>query len=111
MHACLLGICMKCLHELYGYLIRFHLCTFAGDLTDAKTSDKLGSEQVEEEWRIYQSVLKRSRVKEKTKWIDIKGNHGKKELKHFLSCDYRDDLSKLKNEVLVTSILMVVISQ
>lgn len=104
---------MKYLHELYGYLVRSHLCTFAGDLTDAKTRDKLGSEQVEEEWKIYQSVLKRSRVREKTKWIDIKGNHGKQELKHhFLSYDYRDDLSKFKyEELVVTSILMVVISQ
>ncbi|XP_011498584.1 PREDICTED: transmembrane protein 62-like [Ceratosolen solmsi marchali] len=47
----------------------------SGDLTDAKTVDKMGSRQYLEEWKQYKKVLDDSKVAEKTTWLDVRGNH------------------------------------
>ncbi|MCL4116407.1 UNVERIFIED_CONTAM: hypothetical protein GTU68_024498, partial [Idotea baltica] len=47
----------------------------SGDLTDAKTIDMLGSRQYIKEWTSYNDVLTESGVKNKTVWLDIRGNH------------------------------------
>ncbi|CAH0560338.1 unnamed protein product [Brassicogethes aeneus] len=47
----------------------------SGDLTDAKTSDAIGSEQFEDEWKHYRGILDETKAKEKTVWLDIRGNH------------------------------------
>lgn len=50
----------------------------SGDLTDAKDRDLLGSRQYEKEWQIYNDVLTKANVMNKTLWLDLRGNHGKK---------------------------------
>lgn len=49
----------------------------SGDLTDAKTFDGIGSQQFEGEWKNYKNILDECNVKDKTVWLDIRGNHGK----------------------------------
>ncbi|XP_025424702.1 transmembrane protein 62-like isoform X2 [Sipha flava] len=47
----------------------------SGDLTDAKKRDGIGSTQYEGEWLAYHDVLTSGKVSEKTKWLDVRGNH------------------------------------
>lgn len=49
----------------------------SGDLTDAKTSDSIGSQQFEKEWLYYRNTLNECHIREKTTWLDIRGNHGR----------------------------------
>lgn len=47
----------------------------SGDLTDAKTPDNIGSQQIQEEWIEYQKILTKLNVIKRTTWLDIRGNH------------------------------------
>jgi len=47
----------------------------SGDLTDAKTRDRLGSRQYKQEWEWYRSTLVETGVTNVTTWLDIRGNH------------------------------------
>ncbi len=39
-----------------------------------------GTAQFEKEWKIYRDILNRTNVTKYTKWLDIRGNHGKNKL-------------------------------
>lgn len=58
----------------------------SGDLTDAKTKDAIGSDQFEGEWKHYRDILTDAHVTQKTLWLDIRGNHGKKYIFLILLC-------------------------
>ncbi|XP_029050433.2 transmembrane protein 62-like [Osmia bicornis bicornis] len=47
----------------------------SGDLTDAKTKDKMGSKQILEEWQYYKRILDDTEVNKRTLWLDVRGNH------------------------------------
>lgn len=59
----------------------------SGDLTDAKTKDSIGSEQLEGEWKHYRDILDESNIKKRTLWLDIRGNHGKHFFINWLASD------------------------
>jgi len=45
-----------------------------------------GTAQFEKEWKIYRDILNRTNVTKYTKWLDIRGNHGKEihfQIKYF----------------------------
>ncbi|XP_020279068.1 transmembrane protein 62-like isoform X2 [Pseudomyrmex gracilis] len=55
--------------------IRPAVVVASGDLTDAIASDRLGSKQILPEWRSYKYVMEVTNIKEKTLWLDVRGNH------------------------------------
>ena len=54
----------------------------SGDLTDAKNVDLIGSRQYHNEWKAYEQIIKDNDVLKHTVWLDVRGNHGKKNLKN-----------------------------
>ena len=62
---------------LNNEMVKWNAVLFlSGDLTDAKDMYRLGSKQYKEEWEEYYNVLKETKVEGKTKWLDLRGNHG-----------------------------------
>ncbi|XP_023287605.1 transmembrane protein 62 isoform X2 [Orussus abietinus] len=55
----------------------------SGDLTDAKTRDKMGSRQIIEEWQHYKNVLDETNIVKRTIWLDVRGNHDNFNIPHF----------------------------
>ncbi|KMQ88411.1 transmembrane protein 62, partial [Lasius niger] len=47
----------------------------SGDLTDAKNEDEMGSKQILKEWQYYKYVIDETNIKERTLWLDVRGNH------------------------------------
>lgn len=77
-------------YQLPCYYQHYNIICNIGDLTDAKSKDKMGSNQILQEWKYYRSILENTNVIEKTLWLDVRGNHGmnfnKKRIKKYDKC-------------------------
>ncbi|XP_023332725.1 transmembrane protein 62 [Eurytemora carolleeae] len=62
--------------------IKPRLVLASGDLTDGKDKDGVDSFQVLEEWKTYASILEEHNVREKTIYLDIRGNHDSFDVHH-----------------------------
>ena len=60
--------------EIIGY-VKPPVVLATGDITDARTKGAMGSRQYEHEWFMYQDVINRTGVLNKTLWLDLRGNH------------------------------------
>lgn len=64
----------------------------SGDLTDGRGLDAYISQQNEDEWKIYNEILRKANVAKRTKWLDLRGNHGG--ITHFTSSQMNLDSQK-----------------
>jgi len=56
-------------------IVKPKIVLVTGDITDAKDRDMVGSKQYEFEWKQYRQVIAKSKVLEKSVWLDVRGNH------------------------------------
>ena len=63
--------------ELIKKNIQPQAVILTGDLTDAKTQDKLGSRQFEPEWQLYHDTMRACGAfnQNDIPWLDVRGNH------------------------------------
>ena len=67
---------MHYVYRLRAAILHIFLNKSTGDLTDAKLPDRTGSQQYEQEWQIYDNIIRETGITNKTVWLDIRGNHG-----------------------------------
>ncbi|KAI0220414.1 Transmembrane protein 62 [Lamellibrachia satsuma] len=59
----------------YLDIIKPKVTVVSGDLTDARDFSWHSSSQKVFEWKVYNSILQHANVRNKTVWLDIRGNH------------------------------------
>lgn len=57
-------------------IIKSPVVIASGDLTDGRGKNYLNSHENDEEWETYKEILSTANVANRTKWLDLRGNHG-----------------------------------